>query len=150
MSLRRLLLVAPLAWTDIHASGCVAVVPYEPNATLVSAGGRKQAEELLTSTLLRAIVPRITAVEVREDRVEFNWTETHPGPFYVPVTTAGLTQIYFGNIGRIEVYENFNVFVWGPGDSRVDKVLFTTLEDAKSFADLLMSFRAARQGASGR
>jgi hypothetical protein len=125
-------------------AGCVAVVPYEPKSDLVSARGKEEAGRQLAVLLNRAVQPRVTSVAVTDDFVEYGWQETYPGPFYVPVTASHLTQIFFANVARIEVYENFNVFLWAPGDARVDKVLFATLEDAKGYADWIASMRSAR------
>jgi len=129
---------------SLPAAGCIAVVPYQPRSALVAEQGLPEVKRLLSEVTRRAINPHITTVDVQDDFLWYSWTETYPGPFYVPVTTSHQNQIYFANIGRIELYENNNVYVWGPGDSRRDMVLFADANDAKLFIDCLNSLKAAR------
>jgi hypothetical protein len=126
------------------STGCVSVVPYQPDEGLVTQLGQDAAKRELSDTLSRAILPRVSAVNATDDYVEYDWQQSHPGPFFAPIVTGNKTQIRYANIGRIEIYANNYVFVWWPGDQRRDEVQFANPEDARKFADLLMSFRAAR------
>lgn len=125
-------------------ASCVAVVPYEARAGLVQEQSFEAVRRLLSEVSTRAINPHITTVEVTDEFFFYGWTETYLGPFYVPVTSSHQNQIFYANIGRIELYENHNVFIWGPGDQRVDKVLFARPEDAKTFIDCLVSLQAGK------
>jgi hypothetical protein len=125
--------------------GCVAVLPYQPQENLVSKDGFETVKARLSELLTRSVQPQVTSVEVTEEFVRYGWTQTVMGPFYAPMTTGGLVQIFYANVARIEVYENHNVFLWGPGDQRVDKILFANDQDAKALADSITSWRAARR-----
>lgn len=130
-------------------SGCIAVVSYQPEEGLVAKSGFQQVQARLSELLGRAVVPRISAVEVTEVFLRYGWTETVLGPFYNPMTTSHEAQIFYANVARIEVYENHNVFLWGPGDGRVDKILFSNGDDAKLLADCIASLRASSSASRG-
>jgi hypothetical protein len=53
------------------------------------------------------------------------------------------TQIFFEAIEEIEVYENAYVFVKNTGGGIITKVLFASLDDAKLFADALLTLTYA-------
>lgn len=135
-------LVVPLA--GLAAAGCIAVVPYAPRTTLIADQGLQDVKRLLFEVSTRALNPHITVVDANEEFFCYGWTETFLGPFYTPVTASHKNTIFYVNVSRIEIYENNNVFIWGPGDQRVDKILFGSLEDAKLFADCLTSLKATR------
>lgn len=124
------------------ACGCMTPIPYTPDENLVQTLGPEKAKEELQIVLSRAIEPQIGMAELTEDSLHYRWIQTHLGAFYQSVTNAIDTQIFFANLSRVEIYENHNVFLYGPNDSRVDKVRFATAEDARRFADLLLSFKA--------
>jgi hypothetical protein len=137
-------LAASILLGSALATGCVAVVPYQPDESVVTKMGPEEAKRKLSDILSRATIPHVSAVNVTDDFVEYEWQQSVPGPFFAPIVTANKTQIRYVNIGRIELYANNYVFVWWPGDQRRDEICFATPEEAKQVADLLMSFRAAR------
>jgi hypothetical protein len=134
--------LAILAAAAAIGAGCVTVVPYQADEGTVDRLGLEDAKKKLAEVMNRAMDPRIATVEPRDDSVRYTWQITNPGAFYVPVTTTNFTEIFYRNIGRFELYENNNVFIWAPNDARVDKVMFGNQEDARAFVDLLMSMRA--------
>ena len=136
-----------LGATTFTSPGCVSVVPYAPNTTLVDARGFPEIHRTASEVLNRALDPHITTVDITEAYLQYGWTGTYVGPFWNPITTSHESRIYFANVARVELYANHNVFVWGPQDQRVDKILFATSEDACLFLDCLMSLRATRKPA---
>lgn len=127
------------------STGCVSVVPYQPNEGLVTSLGQEAAKSKLAEILRRATIPAVSAVNVTDDYVEYHWQQMVPGPFWAPMAAGNaVTQISYANIGRIQIHENHHIFIWGPGDNRRDEIRFATADDAREFSDLLMSFRAAR------
>jgi hypothetical protein len=124
------------------SAGCVAVVPYTPDESQVQSLGVDKAKQELELVLARAIEPQIALVEPKDDSLHYRWNQTHLGAFYQTVTIPNDTLIFYANLSRIELYENSYVYLYAPNDSRVDKVRFASLEDAKRFSDLVMSFRA--------
>jgi hypothetical protein len=123
-------------------TGCMKPIQYTPNEGLVPSLGTDQAKQELQILMARSVEPLIGLVEAKDDSVHYRWNQQSMGAFYQTITTSVDTEIFYANLNRIEIYENHNVFVWGPNDSRVDKIRFASAEEAKRFADLLMSFRA--------
>lgn len=124
------------------ACGCMSPIPYTPDESLVKSLGPEKAKQELEILLARSVEPQVGMVEVKDDALHYRWNQSSLGAFYQTVTTSIDTEIFYANLNRIEIYENHNVFIWGPNDARVDKVRFATAEEARKFADLLMSFRA--------
>jgi len=52
-------------------------------------------------------------------------------------------RILFLSVDQVEIYQNDVVFVRNPAKQIVAQLLFTNDEDAKAFADLLLSFCAS-------
>jgi hypothetical protein len=124
------------------ALGCMQPIQYAPNEGVVQSLGPEKAKQELQILMARSVEPQIGMVEAKDESVHYRWNQHAMGAFYQTITTSVDTEIFYANLNRIEIYENHNVFIWGPGDSRVDKVRFATAEEAKRFADLLTSFRA--------
>ena len=124
------------------ACGCMSPIPYTPDENLVQSLGPEKAKEELEIITSRAVEPQIGMVELTDDSLHYRWNQTQLGAFYQSVTNTIDTQIFFANLSRLEIYENHNVFLYAPNDSRVDKIRFATAEDAKRFSDLLLSFKA--------
>src|SRR5262245_22395520 len=106
------------------ACGCIKQIAYSPNESLVQSLGVDKARQDLEIVLARSVEPKVTSSEVTDDYLDYRWTQTALGPFYQTISSTVEARIYFENLSRIEVYENHNVFLWAPGDSRVDKVRF--------------------------
>lgn len=128
---------------SVVGPGCVAVVPHQPDTTLVAKGGIEDVKKRITEVLNRAVQPHVTSVEVTPDSLKYSWSQAIMGPFFAVQTLPGMVQILYSNIARVEVYDNNKVFVWAPGDARREELLFANLDDAKLFADLLLSLKAA-------
>jgi hypothetical protein len=120
-------------------AGCASPLPYEPDVGIIDKMGAEPAKARLVEVLTKARQPHITSVKVTDDYVQYFYDEP-TDPFYIS-TVGNTRQIYFVSIDRVEVYSNQNVFVWGPVD-HVDKVLFWNPEDARTFADLVMAYKA--------
>jgi len=142
---RLLVTLAASAVVVSVAGGCISVVPYEPNVGLVAAKGAPEVNRICAEVMNRAVNPHVTAVDVTDEYLRYAWIQTQMGPFYTEINTPAENRIYYVNLARVEIYQNFNVYVWGPQDSRVDKVMFSNMEDAKLFADCLMSLKSAHK-----
>jgi len=122
-------------------------VQYQPNAGVVNTLGVPQARQLMKDTLGRAVSPRIMEADVTDDFVLYRYQEQIRGAFGIPVATMpGFVEnrIALLNVGRVEVFSNNLVFVRTSGDVLLGQVLFGNEQDAKTFADLLISFRDLR------
>ncbi len=108
---------------------CVNPVPYVPEATIVEQVGLPVTQQRLRTVLLRAVAPPIKVVELGDEFLRYYW---HP--------SAG-TQIFLGNVGRVEVFENRSVIIYGAAGQVLGSVVCATLEDAKMLADIMISLR---------
>lgn len=127
------------------STGCISVVQYAPNEGLVQTKGVEDVRKQLGEVMNRSVNPHVTATEVTDEYLQYNWSEAYMGAWYQQVTTSHQNRIYFANLSRVEIYENNNVYLWWPNDQRVDKLLFASMEDAKLFVDCVSSLRAARK-----
>ncbi len=133
----------------VLSSGCVAVINYQPQEKLIDEIGFEEGGRRLQEVMTRASAPRITSANVAEDFFTYIMQQPILGPYgihmgYNPIPM----QIFYVNIGRLEIYENHYVFLRAADDSIISQVLFATDQDAKTYADLVMSLRARRLKAS--
>ena len=124
--------------------GCATPLEYTPDEAMVEKLGTDGAKSKLVEVLSKARQPHVSSVKVADDSVQYFWDQ--PSDPFFTTTFGNVTQIFFLNIERIEVYPNQNVFVVGPQGQSVHKILFWNPEDARVFADLMSSFRAVRMG----
>jgi hypothetical protein len=82
--------------------------------------------------LLRSINPQIDEVTVTEEFLNYR---IHP--------TTTVIRLFFGKVGSVEIFDNHAAFVRAHGGPFIAQLFFATAEDARMFADLLMSFREA-------
>ena len=131
-------------------TGCIATVPYEPNQAISDDLGVYEAQRRLEETLARAIEPPIIAPEVTESSFGYTFKEIIRGAYYIPMgSVENYNRIYFANVGRLELYENHYVYVYGHDDRLINKVLFGSAEDATLFIDLVWSLRNRRPSTPG-
>lgn len=115
----------------VVALGCPRPVEYQPQENLVESFGRQQAEQRLEAALLRAVNPPIDEVEVTDEFLRY----------HVTGTTVEIS-VPFERIQRAEIFNNHWVYLWGDEAQPLARILFADAEDARTFADLFMSFRA--------
>ena len=116
---------------SLPLTGCVQSIHYQPNTNLLQRLTRAEATEQIRNILLRSINPQIAEVSVTEEFLNYN---IHP--------TTITIRLFFGKIGSVEVFDNHAAFVRAPGNGPfIAQLFFSTAEDAKMFADLLMSLR---------
>ncbi len=120
--------------------GCPAVIPYQPNDGLIDALGLAPVQQRLKTTLLRALSPRVDAVDITEDFLSYR---LHRTTIYI--------RVFFESVDWIELFNNHYVFLRGHGRQVIAKILCSNAEDSKMFADLIASFQArfpfSKQGA---
>ncbi|HSD51363.1 MAG TPA: hypothetical protein VLG48_08145 [Candidatus Methylomirabilis sp.] len=125
------------------AVGCPAVVSYQPNERLVVDLGVEQARKRLQETLSRSINPRVIEVQVAQEFVNYRYQQPILGPYGIQVgMTMAENRVHFQNVSRVEVFENNVVFLRAANEVILAQVIFASQEDAKTFADLILSFRA--------
>jgi hypothetical protein len=118
------------------AVGCLPPLAYRPRISVVDEVGLPEAQRRLSETLARAIAPSIASVKVTEECLEYRSPKGSAFPREV--------QLYFANLTEVEIFTNHYVFLWGIQRQVLDRILFPTEEDARTFADLVMSFRDRR------
>ena len=117
---------------SLGITGCVQPIDYQPNTILLQELTREDATTRIREVLRRSINPHITEVTVTENFITYN---IHP-------TTVGI-KLFFERIKGAQVFDNHAVFVQDISGSYSAQVFFSSAEDAKTYADLLMSFREA-------
>ena len=149
MTLLKVLVVCSIS---ALAVGCPAVVSYQPNERLVHDLGVEQARKRLEETLSRSINPRVVDVQVAQEFVHYRYQQPIPGWFYgVPVgVTMAENRVHFANVSRVEIFETNVVFLRTANDIILAQLIFANQEDAKTFADLILSFRAQLPRGSAR
>ncbi len=149
VNLLKLLLVCCISTLAV---GCPAVVSYQPNEKVVVDLGVEQARKRLEGTLSRSINPRIIDVQVAQEFVHYRYQQPIPGWFYgVPVgVTIAENRVHFLNVSRVEIFETNVVFLRTANDIILAQFIFANQEDAKTFADLILSFRAQLPRGSAR
>jgi hypothetical protein len=118
-------------------AGCPATVQYQQNMAMIDTLGLPQAQQRLRETLLRAVNPRVDAVEVTEEFVRYH--------------LAGTTyevRINFQDVSRTEVFSNNVVFIHGGSEQLLARPHLASAEDATTFADLMLSFARGGRGSS--
>src|SRR5262245_32049685 len=136
-----------ICFISMLGMGCPTAVQYQPDAGVVDTLGLPQAQARMKDTLLRSINPRIMEVDVTDDFLRYGYQQQIPGPWGIPMgPMPGLVmnQVAFLNVGRVEVFPNNLVFVRTSSDIVIAQVVFGNEQDAKMFADLMISFRDRR------
>jgi hypothetical protein len=126
--------------------GCPRPIQYQPNDRLIETMGVSQAQKRLTEVLFRSINPRVTSVEVTDDFLHYRYQVPLIGPFGAQVgSTMSENRVFFVNVSRVEVFANNLVFLRTSAEQIIAQVVFGNIEDAQTFADLVLSFRTARR-----
>ena len=125
-------------------------IAYRPNLTAVDELGLPEVKQRLSETLGRAVAPPIGSVEVTSHALTYRWHQTLHGPYGIPMGSVPHdTQIHFANVINVQIYTNHWVFIWGHPQRILAKVLFASGEDARTFADLVLSMREHRLACEG-
>ena len=133
-----------LALPTALAIGCVAIVPYQPKANLVTESGAESAQTQLADLLRRAAAPRFSSVEVDDKRAKLEMLQTHVGAFYQTIQTTIPFDISYSMVGRMELYANNYVYRYDTaGRLMPPHILFASQQDAMLFMDLITSLRDA-------
>jgi hypothetical protein len=133
-----LLCVAALA-------GCPSTVPYKPQGGVLEEVDGGEARARLRETTGRAIEPPIVWVQVDDESLRYRYREPVRGPFGIPTGSKERTQeVFYVNVRRVELWDNDWVYMYGVDQRLIAKLCFDSEQDARSFADLLTSFRERR------
>ena len=145
------MLLLLMSVVGVLTAGCPAPIQYQPAEKLVNEWGVPQAKQRLEEVMSRAINPRIVDMDVTDAFLRYRYPLD-----YLLGNPSGATtmekRVVFRDVGRVEIFDNHVVFVWGTDGSILSQMVFTNAEDAKRFADLVFSFRAygSRGGSSMR
>ena len=129
------------------AVGCPARIEYRPQVHVVEELGVQQASQRLIDVLSHAINPRVIDLDVTEDVVRYRYPLSYLMGHPCGATTLE-KRIVFPQVRRIDIFDNHVVFVRGTDERILAQFAFANAQDAKMFADLVLSFRAyyARSG----
>jgi hypothetical protein len=108
---------------------------------MVETLGVPQARQRLKEIVLRSINPQMVEVDVTDDYLHYRYRQAVAG---FPTGAIIDNRVFFTNVARVEVFENNVVNVRTSANHLIAQVIFGTNEDAKTFADLLSSFRSQR------
>lgn len=129
----------------LACAGCPSTVPYKPQPGVLQEVQPTEARSRLRETLGRAIEPPILWVDVTDDSLRYRYKDVIHGPFGIPSGSVERTQeVFFVNVRRTELYDNNWVYLYGVDQRLTTKVCFDNEHDARSFADLVSSFRERR------
>ena len=136
-----------LGLLSAYLAGCPRATPYQPHASLVDTLGVPEAAQQLKETLLRALAPRIVAVDVTEEFLRYRYRQEIAG-----IATGALPEqrIAFLNVARVDIFPDNTVNIITDNGQLLAQLVFGSRQDAELFADLAASFRARREQARGR
>ena len=128
-------------------AGCPRTTLYQPNTNLVDTLGVPEAVQQLKETLLRALAPRIVAVDVTEEFVRYRYRQEIAG-----IATGALPEqrLAFLNMAQVDIFSDNTVNILADNGLLLAQLVFGSRQDAELFADLVTSFRARRVQARGR
>jgi hypothetical protein len=119
-------------------SGCSSASMYQPNAEIVKTMGVEQAKQRLKETTLRSINPQIVEADVTDEFLRYRYRQAIAG-----FQTGAIleNQIAFLNAVQVQVNTDNVVNVRTSAGVLIAQLVFGNEQDAKTFADLLASFR---------
>lgn len=118
---------------SVLSVGC-STVERQPNDRLAAEMGMPQARKYLEEVLLRSVNPLINGVEVTEEFVRVDVTNT-----------TYQVRVFFKEVQRTEVFKNNLVILWGAHERLLFRPTFANQQDAQTFADLILSLRTAQR-----
>jgi len=92
--------------------------------------GVEQAQQRLKETLARSIRPQIVDVDVTNDFFYYHYRQG---------MALFENRILFLSVDQVEIYQNDVVLIRNPAKQIMAQMVFANDEDAKTFADLLLS-----------
>jgi hypothetical protein len=114
----------------IVVGGCMTAVSHQPNERLAAELGPPQAHTRLEEVLLRSVNPPINAVEITNDFVRVDLTNT-----------TYQVRVFFKDVQRAELFKNHLVVLWGTGERILFRPVLADAQDAQTFADLMLSWQ---------
>ena len=120
-------------------------LPAETN--LVDTLGVPEAAQQLKETLLRALAPRIVAVDVTEEFVRYRYRQEIAG---IPTGVLPEQRLAFLNMAQVDIFSDNTVNILADNGQLLAQLVFGSRQDAELFADLVTSFRTRRAQARGR
>jgi hypothetical protein len=92
-----------LGFLSACLAGCSRATPYQPNASLVDTHGVPEVAQQLKETLLRALAPRIVAVDVTEEFLRYRYRQEIAG-----MATGALPEqrLAFLNMAQVDIFSD--------------------------------------------
>lgn len=119
-------------------SGCSSASMYQPKAEMMQTMGVEQAKQRLKETTLRSINPQIVEADITDEFLRYRYRQAIAG-----FQTGAIleNQIAFLNAVQLQVHTNNTVNVRTSAGILIAQLVFGNEQDARTFADLLASFR---------
>jgi hypothetical protein len=129
-----------LAWVmGCLALGCTPVIQHQANERLVDQLGEHKGRERLKDVLVRSISPQVVEVDITDDFFLYRFRQAVMG---IPTGAVLENKVFFANAARVDVFENNVANVYTSASHLLAQFVFGSGEDARTFADLVASFRA--------
>ena len=111
---------------------------------MVETLGVAQAKQRLQEVLSRSLNPRIIDLDITEHELRYRAPTSGHLMGYQDAPTSVETRLAFVQIGRIDVHASYVVFIRDAVGNYLAHLAFATEQDAKIFADCVISFRSYR------
>lgn len=126
----RMACIVSLGLATVALGGCATTpVSYPLNEQLAAELGPVQARKRLEEVLLRSVNPPISTVEITDDFVRVDLTNT-----------TYQVRVFFKDVQRTEVFKNHLVTVWNGDNRLLFRPVLADAQDAQAFADLMRSW----------
>ena len=109
--------------------------------------GVEKAKQDLKEMVMRAKAAGggvVSSVEVTDEALKVKAQQSSMGMWYQIETRQLEHEVYFPMLDRVDIYSNNWAYIYQSGRLTM-QVLLSTPEEARSFADLMMSFKALRK-----
>lgn len=148
-TLRRVSITIGLVSAFGGAIGCVALVPYSANTERFKDQKPEDIKKTFAELVTRSLEPRYTSAEINEDFLKCDSQHTYLGPFYTTQVVPGVSQVYFNNVSKIEIYENNKVWIYDTAGRVAFPTTFASRDDCLLLVDIIETFRARKAAGAG-
>jgi hypothetical protein len=129
----------------VSITGCVPT-DYQPDVSMAHKLGVEEARQRLRETLLRSVEPQVIEVSVTNEGLSYRYKEVRRVRGVIPFGPLGWGDsqeklLAFTNVSKVDVFDNNVVYVRGAGGQVIAQIACASPQDARAFADLLMSLR---------
>ena len=83
----------------------------------------------------------MVGADVTDEVLHYRYRQVIAG---IPTGVMLDNRVFFVTVARVEIFTNNVVNVWALGNHLLAQLVFGNAQDARTFADLVVSFRALR------